>query len=179
MSSPRPLSGVSVRVTGTRMTRSIFRSRARRIVGCVARRALPDQCAGRSPPTLFFAHLAGDGTLHNKSPVNRVNGGAIPGSLRIPLAELSQRHAQVPAGPVIIHCASAAGSLVFASVLAGRFVLPQFRLPDGLIGAGLTVSKHPLEEAIPTSLIEPDATCMSTTFWPTSQQVSSASAHPA
>lgn len=34
----------------------------------------------------------------------------------------------------------AAGSLVFASVLAGRFIAPQYRLIAGVIGAGLTVS---------------------------------------
>nr|WP_277871555.1 rhodanese-like domain-containing protein [Cryobacterium luteum] len=33
-----------------------------------------------------------------------------------------------------------AGSLVLASVLAGRFIHPQFRLLAGIIGAGLTVS---------------------------------------
>ncbi|TFD52340.1 DUF2892 domain-containing protein [Cryobacterium sp. Hh11] len=33
-----------------------------------------------------------------------------------------------------------AGSLVLASVLAGRFIAPQFRLIAGVIGAGLTIS---------------------------------------
>ena len=46
-----------------------------------------------------------------------VEQGAIPGSLRIPLAELSERHAEVPAGPVIIHCASGWRSSVAASAL--------------------------------------------------------------
>ena len=46
-----------------------------------------------------------------------VEQGAIPGSLRIPLAELSERHAEVPAGPVLIHCASGWRSSVAASAL--------------------------------------------------------------
>ena len=46
-----------------------------------------------------------------------VEQGAIPGSLRITLAELSQRHAEVPAGPVLIHCASGWRSSVAASAL--------------------------------------------------------------
>lgn len=46
-----------------------------------------------------------------------VEQGAIAGSLRIPLAELGHRHAEVPAGPVLIHCAGGWRSSVAASAL--------------------------------------------------------------
>ncbi|TFD52338.1 MBL fold metallo-hydrolase [Cryobacterium sp. Hh11] len=48
-----------------------------------------------------------------------VEQGAIPGSLRIPLAELSARHAEIPDGPVLIHCAGGWRSSVAASALRG------------------------------------------------------------
>lgn len=42
---------------------------------------------------------------------------AIPGSVRIPLAELTQRQAEVPAGLMIIRCAGGWRSSVAASAL--------------------------------------------------------------
>lgn len=37
---------------------------------------------------------------------DQIENGAVPGSLRIPLAELAQRHNEVPADrPVLVHCA--------------------------------------------------------------------------
>ncbi|GAA1348535.1 rhodanese-like domain-containing protein [Arthrobacter roseus] len=47
-----------------------------------------------------------------------VEDGAVPGSLRIPLAELARRHEEVPADrPVLVHCAGGWRSSVGASTL--------------------------------------------------------------
>lgn len=47
-----------------------------------------------------------------------IEDGAVPGSVRIPLAELAQRHNEVPADrPVLVHCAGGWRSSVGASTL--------------------------------------------------------------
>ncbi len=62
---------------------------------------------------------AGGVTILDVRNPGEVQQGAISGSLRIPLAELAQRHAEVPNGPVLIHCASGWRSSVAASALRG------------------------------------------------------------
>ncbi|WP_338600385.1 rhodanese-like domain-containing protein [Saccharopolyspora sp. SCSIO 74807] len=69
------------------------------------------------------ARRDGSATVLDVRNPTEVDTGAIPGSLRIPLADLERRLADIPADrPVIVHCAGGWRSSVGASVLrrAGR-----------------------------------------------------------
>lgn len=69
-----------------------------------------------------------------------IDGGAVPGSLRIPLAELVRRHAEVPADrPVLVHCGSGWRSSVAASALRA---LGHGDVKDLVGGYGAWVAVH-------------------------------------
>ncbi|WP_193081425.1 MBL fold metallo-hydrolase [Brevibacterium aurantiacum] len=66
----------------------------------------------------FDQARTGDVTVVDVRNPGEVEDGAVPDSLRIPLAELVRRHEEIPAGrPILVHCAGGWRSSVGASVL--------------------------------------------------------------
>ncbi|MFJ4917951.1 MULTISPECIES: rhodanese-like domain-containing protein [unclassified Streptomyces] len=72
-------------------------------------------------------------------------GGYVRGSVHVPLHELRERAAQVPAGPVWVHCAGGMRAAIAASLLdaEGREVVAVDDGFDGARSAGLTVAGAP------------------------------------
>ncbi|MFI0898089.1 rhodanese-like domain-containing protein [Streptomyces sp. NPDC020983] len=111
---------------------------------------IPQEWAGGAPlasfPRATFRDLAENGTdgivvLDVRRAAER-SAGHIPGSLHIPLHELHGRLAEVPAGPVWVHCAGGMRAALAASLLdaAGRAVVAVDDTFDAAAGAGLALT---------------------------------------
>ncbi|MEU8777352.1 MBL fold metallo-hydrolase [Streptomyces sp. NPDC048606] len=114
---------------------------------------IPDGESPRSFPRAGFAELAGRTSRAPRSTdaptvvldVRRASeraGGAIAGSVHIPLHELHRRLADVPAGTVWVHCAGGMRAAIAASLLdaAGRDVVAVDDSFEAASRAGLTVT---------------------------------------